>query len=1082
MGSYFTGDKKKAVLLILIVLVLVVCVACGTAKELASKITNLTCEYMADPLGVDVAEPRLSWISFSDEKNQSQSAYRILCSSSLKKLKAGTADLWDSGKVKSDKSVLVKYDGSELKAFAEVFWNVEVWDKNGKSLGVSEPGKWTMGPLANSKWDGKWIKYSSEKKYTKRKADFGNAKWLLAEDADVSNEKPTIFLRKKITVGSKTIKKAIYSVTGGEYFTIYINDQKTANYNLTKQSWKKVRTVDVKKHLEQGDNLVAIQAVGNKKKDAPAMFIALLEVEFEDGSTQKIGSSSDWRVSSEKKDGWFKDGFDDSGWSNAKALGRDESAKLTESLVYPADWDQLRASPLLRKEFEVTKPVRSAYVFISGLGYYEMSLNSQKVGDHKLDPAFTKYDTRALYVTYDVTDSLKSGKNAIGVMLGNGWFNMHTRAEWNFDRSPWRDEPKMILQMNITYQDGTSETVVSDETWKGSAGAVVFDSIRNGEYYDARLEKLGWDGVGFDDSDWGNAQSAKETGVKLSAQIMPAIKVIETIKPVKIAEPEEGVYVFDMGVNFAGWVKLKTSGPAGTKVKMRYSERLNSQGLVDQSGIAVFVFNGPFQTDTYILKGKGIEQWEPRFTYHGFRYVEVTGLAEKPTLETLEGQFASTAFEQIGEFECSNEMFNTIQEITLRAYRSNFYGYPTDCPQREKNGWTGDAHLAAEMGLYNFASAPGYTKWMNDFRDAQYDNGSLPGIVPTSGWGYLIGPGWDSAYFLIPWYMYTYCGDVGILESHYDELKLYIEFLKARAKDNIIEYGLGDWVPAKTKTPTPLVTTAFYYLDNVILAKIAEIVSKPEDAKQYNDLALKVKQSFNKRFYKGDGVYGNGSQTSLLTALYYNLVEDSNRQAVFDKLLEAVQENDYHLDSGIMGTKYLFNVLSEGGKNDVAYRVANQKTFPSYGDWIEKGATTLWEDWKGAASLNHIMFGDISAWFFRNFGSIKPDVNRPGFKHIIIEPQPAGDLKWAKAKYDCPYGEIKSQWEIEGDKFELKVTVPFNTSATVYVPAEGSWAKDNSSKILPGHDSNLIKVTQGNVIFNVGSGTYIFKSKLADSK
>ncbi len=1082
MESRFSVSKKYSVFSALIILfILLVCVSFGAENKSSSKVTNLTCEYMTNPLGMDTAQPRLSWMSYCDGKNQGQSAYRIRCSSSISKLNSGEGDLWDSGKVESDRSVLVKYQGDELKPFAEVFWNVQVWDTNGKSIGTSKPAKWTMGPLAN--WGGKWIKYSSKETLAKRKVDLGNAKWIWADGVDVGDgTEKTVFLRKKITLDNKEIKQATCKVTAGERFTLYINEQWATKSDRTRESWKTVHDVDITEYLREGENIIAAEVNAGKEKDIHPGLIALFEIEYKDGTAQQTASSQDWRVSTERKDGLLGISFDDSAWSNAKALDDSDGEKLKESLVYATDWDQLRSSPLLRKEFNITKPIKSACVYISGLGYYEMNLNGKKVGDHRLDPAFTKYDKRVLYVTYDVTNNLKSGKNAVGVMLGNGWYNVHTLEEWDFNQAPWRDEPKMIFLMNINYLDGTSETIVSDDTWKGSTGPVVLDGIRNSEYYDARLEKSGWDKADFNDSDWENAQLAKEPGGKLCAQIMPAVKVIETIKPVKITEPEENVYVFEMGVNFAGWIKLKTSGPAGTKIKIRYNEILNSAGYIKRSETAPFIFHGPFQTDIYILKGEGIEEWQPRFTYYGFKYVEVTGLTEKPTLDTIEGQFASTGFQQRGEFECSNEMFNKIQQMALRSYRSNFYGYPTDCPQREKNGWTGDAHLATEMGLYNFASAPAYTKWMNDFKDAQLENGKLPSIIPTSGWGYWnINSAWDSAYLLIPWYMYTYCGDISILENHYDGMKLYVDLLTKTAKDNIAEPGLGDWVPAKTETPSELVTTSYYYIDNIILAKIAKIMGNTEDEKKYNEQAQIIKQSFNKHFYKGDGIYANGSQTSLLTALYYGLVEDSQRQLVFDKLLQNIKANDDHLDCGIMGTKYIFNVLADNGRIDVAYKIANQKTFPSYGEWIERGATTLHEDWKSASSFNHIMFGDISAWFYKNIAGIKADINNPGFKHIIIEPQPVGDLKWAKAKYKCPYGEIKSEWKIENDNFELKVTIPFNTTATVLVPADADWAKDNSQNILQNQDTVSTEVKNNKVIFNIGSGSYTFKSKVTSN-
>ena len=412
-------------------------------------------------------------------------------------------------------------------------------------------------------------------------------------------------------------------------------------------------------------------------------------------------------------------------------------------------------APLFRKGFILAKQPVRARVYICGLGYYELRVNGAKVGDHVLDPAFTRYDRRALYVTYDVTDLLKKGPNALGVILGNGWYNMHTRCVWDFDKAPWRDRPVLLCQLELTFEDGSKRVIASDATWRVTTGPIVFDSIRNGETYDARLEKAGWDTAEYDDMNWPPAEIVSGPKGELAAQMLPPIKVTKTFKPAKLTQPKPGVYVFDTGQNMAGWTRLRVSGPAGTEIVLKYGERLNPDGTLDQKEIGQHIKTGKPQTDTYILKGQGTEVWEPRFAYYGFQYVEVTGLPGKPDLNTLEARVVHTSFERAGSFECSNDLLNRIQQNTLWSYISNFLGYPTDCPHREKNGWTGDAHLAAETGLYNFHSAPAYAKWLNDLKDEQRPSGELPGIVPTSGWGYQWGngPAWDSAYVLIPWYL-----------------------------------------------------------------------------------------------------------------------------------------------------------------------------------------------------------------------------------------------------------------------------------------------------------------------------------------
>jgi len=873
------------------------------------RVTDLRCEYLSNPLGVDVAQPRLSWKLQSRWRGQRQTAYQILVAGSEKMLKEDRADLWDSGKVTSDQSVHVVYAGRPLASRTPCYWKVRVWDADGKTSPFSEVGTWDMGLLTPQDWKAQWI----------------------------------------------------------------------------------------------------------------------------------------------------------------SAPGRDE-----DKGPQPA--------PLFRKSFLLSETPVSARVYICGLGYHELRLNGQKVGDHVLDPAFTRYDRRALYVVHDVTSQLKKGQNALGVILGNGWYNMHTRCVWDFDKAPWRDRPVLRCQLEMTFADGSTKVVASDATWRVSTGPIVFDSIRNGETYDARLEIPNWDAGGFDDTNWPLAQVDAGPKGELRSQMMPPIKVTQTLRSAKITEPKPGVYVFDVGQNLAGWARLKVSGPAGTEVVMRYGERLNEDGTLDQREIGQHIKTGKPQTDTYILKGQGTEIWEPRFVYHGFQYVEVTGLPGKASLDMLEARVVHTAFDKAGSFECSNELFNRIQRNTLWSYVSNFHGYPTDCPHREKNGWTGDAHLAAETGLYNFDSAAAYAKWINDLYDEQRDSGELPGIVPTSGWGYAWGngPAWDSAYVLIPWYLYQYNGDTRVLAEHYERHKRYVDYLTSKAQNGIVSIGLGDWVPAKSKTPEKVTSTGYYYRDAVIVSKTAARLGKTEEARKYEDLADGIRDAFNREFFNKDtGLYAGGTQTAMSCALTHGLVPPQEQERVLNNLVAMIKENDGFLDAGILGTKYLIDCLTAGGRADVVYGMATKTTYPSWGRWLEEGATTLWEQWDGEASRNHIMFGHISAWFYQVLGGIRLDPDAVGFKRFVIKPQLLGDVRWAKAEYESMYGTIRSNWEIRGGRFILKIAVPVNTTATVYVPCDPQKAiAEGPDVIHVGEHARFLRFEKGCVVFEVESGTYEFISQL----
>ncbi|MGA2496894.1 MAG: family 78 glycoside hydrolase catalytic domain [Tepidisphaeraceae bacterium] len=806
-------------------------------------------------------------------------------------------------------------------------------------------------------------------------------------------------------------------------------------------------------------------------------------------------------------------------WDQAGTASRwSEPASWEMGLLDPQDWQAKwigrtddtasNPAPYLRRVFELKGPVKQARAYISGLGYYELSLNGRKVGDAVLDPGYTRYDRRVLYVTHDITAQLQPGRNAVGVILGNGWQNVHTKGVWNFHEAPWRASPRLLAQLRVDYVDGTSEVITGDESWKVSTGPIVFDSIYGGETYDARLEKNGWDTAGFDDAAWQSAKLLEAPKGKLSAQAMPPIRIDRELKPVKITEPSPGVFIFDIGQNLAGFAKLTVSGPAGTKVRMRYGERLAKDGSLDVADIAQHIVKKwpeqQYQTDTYVLKGSGVETWHARFCYHGFQYVEVTGFPGQPTLDNLRALYIHSDIPQAGKFECSNPMLNRIEQAARWSFLSNLQGIPTDCPHREKNGWTGDAHLAAEQGMFTYFPATIHAKWINDLGDEQRPTGELPGIVPTSGWGYAWGngPAWDSAFLLIPYYQYIYYGDTENFRRHYDGMKRYVDYLTSRSKDGIVSIGLNDWAPWKTKTPAPITSTAYYYVDARIVALAAGLLGKDEDARHYRELAASVRKAFNARFYKADsGSYDNGSQTALSCAICQGLVEEGDRQRVLENLLAAVEKSNNHIDTGILGAKYLLNALLENGRADVAYRMVAQKDQPSWGWWLEQGATTLWEQWNGSESRNHIMYGDVVAWMYKALAGINPDPQSPGFAHVLIKPHVVGDLTSASGEYDSIRGRIISRWKLNGDEFQLNLILPPNMRATVSLPITAARAPETQGSqirgpillpILPADNVResgkpaagavgvkFLRAENGRSVYEVGSGSYVFSGPLA---
>ncbi|AIE85899.1 family 78 glycoside hydrolase catalytic domain [Fimbriimonas ginsengisoli] len=734
-------------------------------------------------------------------------------------------------------------------------------------------------------------------------------------------------------------------------------------------------------------------------------------------------------------------------------------------------------APFLRKEFVAKGKVKRATLYASGLGYAELHLNGKKVGGTtERDPGYTNFDKRVLYVAHDVTSAIKPGANAVGAILGTGWYDVHDLATWRFENAPWRGRPRLRLALYIDYADGSSETVVSDPSWKTSTGPILFDGIYTGEVYDARQEMPDWDSAGFSDAAWSAAAVMPAPKGALAARPCPPVAIVETIKAKRILEPAPGVYVVDFGQNIAGHARIRVKGAAGTKITMRYSERIKENGAIERDQIETFMTKAtppqPFQTDTYICKGEGREEWEQRFSYSGFRYMEVTGFPGKPRLDSFQARLASTDFESAGEFECSNDLLNKIQHATRYAYLSNAQSIPTDCPQREKNGWTGDAHLAAEAGLMNFKSASFYTKWLDDLADDQSSSGAQSLIVPSGGWGHgATHPAWDSAYPIIANDLYRYCGDTRIFTRHYEHLRRYVDYLSAQTQDGVVPFdSLGDWLPWSTETPSQLTSTVFLYVDARIVADAARMQGNDRDTRKYADLAEQTKRAFDKHYLAPDALE-KSSQTALSMAIYFGLAEGDKKQAAFDALVRNVKTQG-HIDTGILGAKYLLRVLSEGGRSDLAYMLVARKEQPGWGWWIGQGATTLWEDWKGESSLNHIMFGDVSNWFYQWIAGIGLDPATPAFKHVLIRPQPVSDLTWAKATEHGPYGLIRSSWQRNGAQFHLDIEIPPNTSATVYLPGSGS-APDGAK---------LLRREGNAMLFEVGSGRHSFQSQLSPSR
>ena len=1045
------------------------------------RVDHLTCEYLTNPAGIAELRPRLSWIVESGGRGQRQTAFRVLVASSESALKKDAGDLWDSGKVASDQSIHVSYAGSVLKLRQECFWKVCVWDKDGRRSEWSRPASWSMGLLQPADWQGKWIGKDEAEKNTVLKG----TNWIWFPEAEPAAV--TRYFRREFELADhRLIKSAKLLVASDTAAVSFINGKKVGNACSSKATIE----FDVAGHLQSGRNVLAVSVENMGDTPNPAGLLALLKIEFSAGEPLILATDESWVTAKDKCFGWEQPDFDDVTWVSANNLGPAGIApwgKIAgpEDRRLPARW--------LRKEFQIARPVRRATVSYSGLGLSELYINGSKVGDEVLSPGLTDYTKRVLYVTRDVTDSVRRGENAVGVVLGNGRF--FTPRLYIPVETPNYGFPKLLLQMRVEYADGSESTgLVSDESWKlTDAGPILSNNEFDGEDYDARMELNGWAEPGFDDSRWERPQLVAAPGGKIVPQMIEPIRVTETLKPVSVSELQPGVYIFDMGQNMVGWCRMKVSGPAGTQISLRHAETLQPDG-------ALFLDNirDAKVTDRYTLKGGGEEIWEPRFTYHGFRFVEVRGWPGRPTLDSLEGRVVNDDVASAGEFSCSHPLINRIYQNILWGVRGNYRSIPTDCPQRdERQGWLGDRSAESRGETYLFNGAAFYAKWTQDITDSQKDSGSISDVCPPYWPFYNDSVTWPSSAVLIPGMLYDQYADKRVVARQYPGMMKWVDYMSGFIADGIISKDTyGDWcVPPKDaalihsqdparKTAPAILATCYFHHCLKLMAGYANLLDKPADTARFAALAEQLKVALNTKFYDQEkGYYGNGSQTSCVLPLAFDMVPPDQRSGVFARLIKKItEESRGHIGTGIIGGQWLNRVLTEGGRPDLVCGFAANTAYPGWGYMIEHGATTVWELWNGNTadpamnSGNHVMLvGDLVIWLYENLAGIKSDPVQPGFKHILMRPQPAGDLSWVKAAHNSPYGRIISEWRIEDEKFWWKITVPANTSSTVWLPVADAAAARESGKSLDAAGVKVLSAEPGAIVCDVASGSYEFE-------
>ncbi|WP_106830136.1 family 78 glycoside hydrolase catalytic domain [Parabacteroides pacaensis] len=766
-----------------------------------------------------------------------------------------------------------------------------------------------------------------------------------------------------------------------------------------------------------------------------------------------------------------------SDWT-ARWIAPEEDPQPDSSATAPA--------PYFRKTFSTEKPIRKARIYVCGLGFYELYLNGNRVGDQVLAPAVTNYDKRplknllyhyddqstqrCLYNTFDITPLLSEGDNTLGILLGNGWYNQRDRR---VEGDMWYDTPRVIAQVEIEYADGTIRTIPTDKTWKVTRGPLLHNGIFTGETYDARLELGNWSENTYKDDHWNPALEVRPPSGTLRSQMAPFDKIVRTITPAFEKKKNDSTYLYSLPETVAGWVQLNVQGKAGSQVKLRFiAEEGEDYG----------------QSDTYILKGEGPEQWEPRFTWHAFRSFEVISPDVAIDTTNLLVKVVNTDVPRSGDFHCSNELFNKIHEAYIRTQDANFHGsISSDCPHRERLGYTGDGQVIAESSLFTYDMTQFYKKWLDDIEDARnHKTGYVTHTAPFAGGGG--GPAWGSAYIIMPWLYYNHYADKALLEQHYDGMKQWIAYLSTRTDEKGIVvreepngWCLGDWcTPGRVEIPEPLVNTAYYYHCTRLMCRIATLLGREKDALSFTKQAAQIKENYHKAFFNPEtNHYWEGRQGADVFSLAFDLVPEENKQPVFNALSEHLAKINYHFDTGILATPLLLKVLTRYGRADLAYRVMNQRTAPGFAYVLDDRNSTLWERWDGAASRCHPMFGSVVAWFYNTLAGIDVENSEIETRHLDIKPHMVDGMDFCKASYHSLYGLIRSEWEKDKNgTIRLTVEIPANMTATVHIPRNKTHLiYESNTPVKEVENITILESTSEEMIVKVGSGIYLFTVK-----
>jgi len=1048
----------------------------------------LTVEYADAALGIDEPAPRLGWHSAAKK----QVAWQVRVATSQAALAAGQLT-WDSSKVASGDDAQIPYAGPALAARTRYWWQVKTWDADGSESGWSAPGWWEMGLLSPGDWSAKWIAGPARTDH-----DWSD----LSFDSDLTLTGTSLDLIFRARAAGKTYGEAyvwtladekngpvlierVRHYPGGSSSAVKVTDLK--RIPLTGLTLRNVRhrvtitargglittAIDGKPLDTLTDISQAHGTIGFSSKEAQAAIIHSVRV------TGTGSPTFDTRF--QANDNPFVGGsVEPTGLVIASGV---PSVDIVLPIEAPA--------PLVRRAFTLpAKKIAAARLYVAGAGWPRLQLNGATVGASALASGFTAYDKTVLYQTYDVTDHVRAGANVLGAELGRGWYGLTDPDEWYFNQAPWHGEPAIRAQLEVTFTDGSRQSIATDGSWRTISGPTLNDSLHRGERYDARLLPVGWDSAGFAGKGWALAPVVSGPRGALRAANLEPIAPVEEIRPVALKQVRPGVWVYDFGRIFAGWTAIDVSGPRGSTISLVASERIGDDGMVvPASGL----IDAQLQTDRYTLAGKGREHWQPSFGYRGFRYVELRGVTGTPTLATLTGKAVHSSVATVGTFASANSLLGEIDEAAIRTILNNMHGYQTDTPTYEKNGWTGDAQASAGAAARSLGIARVWSKWLADYPDAQAPSGELPEIVPATpyygydrspGWQFMWGPTtpWDVAAMILPWELYQTYGDTRILQRMHDTQKRLVDYTATvfKAPDYRHDSGLSEWAAPggfdifnANNGGIDAVTVAYFFHEADLLAKSSTVIGNQADAEHYGKLAADIRRAYNARYWDAangwyrtvdKGVAKKPSQTQNILPLAFGMVPDGQEQKVADTIATDVDARG--LRAGVYGTRYLLNILSDYGHADLAYRVATRTDEPSWGFLLKNGHKTLFESWGlNARSRDHHYFASISDWMRQRLAGLRPGA--PGYRVVVVRPDIPPGLAWASATMATPHGEAKSAWRIDDGKLTITATIPMNSAGEIWVPA-------GFGAVAAPHGASLLRKTDTATIYAIGPGSHEF--------